>query len=754
MDASTRLTFAQIADTPLGQALGPAHGDALAQHLAPRALAAGDTLFRQGEPADSLYLVLQGRLRAVITGADGAVQSLGEIGPGELVGEVALLRGTPRLASVEAQEPSLLAALDAAAWQDLRVGIPSLESMVRRAAEWRERTSDVRQFRPDAAWVRAWLGRTELLAGAEPGALAALERELMWETLPGGDVLLREGDAGECMWFVVSGRLRASVRRPSGAGLVVGEIAAGECVGEMALLSGAPRATTVKAVRDTELLRLPKSAFDRLVRAHPEAMLRLSRAIVGRLQRTLAGRPAQPPDRAIALVAAAPDVPLASFAEALATEFSTLTRTVVLDGTPARRDVASSAASPPEVVVLVCDTSLTPWTARCLRQADDVVVVASAGGEVRPAALEQQAVAAASRREATRHLVLLHQAGRAPSGTEAWLAARPGVHHNHVRVGVAADHARLARRLSGRAIGLALSGGGARGFAHLGVLRALHEAGLPIDLVAGTSMGATIGAVLALGYTPEVAFERCHAWVRERPWTDITLPVASIVRGRRVRRALSHLLGAGRIEDLWLPYACVTSNLTSATVDVHTEGPLSLLVLASNSVPGLAPPVCYNGQVHVDGGVMDNLPVQALRAMGAGRVIAVDIGTELRVPVPPRPFDNPSGWSLLWDGLRGRPSRAVPVHVTITRAFTLASDDRAHAACRDADLVLRPPLGDYTSSDFEDIAPIAEIGYEHAAERLAEWVARGAVAAVREPDEPERGARAAGGAHPGRAPRA
>jgi predicted acylesterase/phospholipase RssA/CRP-like cAMP-binding protein len=724
MDPLPGITYPEIAATPIGQTLGADDGRAFAGCLERRALEPGEVLFRQGEAGDRLFLVLRGRLRAIAGGESGAEQLLGEIGPGELLGESDLLLGAPRSTSAAAAGPAVVGALGAAAWEDLRAGHPAVAAAVARSLEWTERTSETRRFRPDAAWICAWLGRTELLSGVGAAALQELERELMWETLPGGEVLVRAGEAGDCMWFVVRGRLRASVLQEGGVPRVVGEIGAGECVGEMSLLSGSPRSTTVKAVRDTELLRLPKSAFERLVGTHPETMLGVTRAIVARLQRVLGARAAQPSERTLAVVAGGSDVPLAAFAEALAGELSRLARTVVLDGTAATRDAAAVAGQAPEVVVFVCDPTLTPWSTRCLREADELVVVARADGDAQPGPLEREALAAAGRRDAGCHLVLLHGAGGAPSGTDAWLAARPPLHHHHVRPDRVSDYARLARLLSGRAIGLALSGGGARGFAHIGVLRAIHEAGVPVDLVAGTSMGAMIAAVHALGYAPESVLDRCRAWSRERPWGDFTLPLASIVRGRRVRRALTNLLGHGRIEDLWLPFACVTSNLTRATVDVHTAGPLAQLVLASNSVPGLAPPVCHQGEVHVDGGVMDNLPVAALRRMGAGRVIAVDVGTEIRVATPPEHDECPSGWRILWDGLWGRPKRALPVFLTITRAFTLASDERAHAACRDADLALHPPLGDYASTDFQQIDPIADMAFHYASERLAEWSAR------------------------------
>jgi predicted acylesterase/phospholipase RssA len=486
----------------------------------------------------------------------------------------------------------------------------------------------------------------------------------------------------------------------------------------MALLSEAPRAATVKAVRDSELLRLPKAGFDEFSAAHPEVMLRLARAIVGRLRRTQGGHASRHRDRMIALLPAAPDVPLAAFAAALRRELAPHLTSALLDGSASAR-AGASGVEDPEVVLLVCDATLTAWTSQCLRQADDLVVVGKATADPVPGALEQEALAAVARREARCHLVLLHDTDRAPRGTAAWLSARPGVRHHHVRAASGADHARLARHLSDRATGLALSGGGARGFAHIGVLRALEEARVPIDLVAGTSMGAMIAAVHALGYGAGEMLDRCRLWTKQRPWTDATLPIASISGGRRVRRANAALFGDARIEDAWLPFACVTSNLTRATADVHSAGPLSLLVLASNSAPGLAPPVFYRDEVHVDGGLMDNLPLGVLRRMGAGRVIAVDVGTEIRVDAPSGVEECPGGWGLLWDRVRRRPRRAPPVHLTLTKAFTLASEERSQAACREADLTIRPALGDYASSDFGDIDAIEALGYESARSALA-----------------------------------
>jgi hypothetical protein len=101
------------------------------------------------------------------------------------------------------------------------------------------------------------------------------------------------------------------------------------------------------------------------------------------------------------------------------------------------------------------------------------------------------------------------------------------------------------------------------------------------------------------------------------------------------------------------------------------------------------------------------------------------VGTELHVAGSAGADESPSGWALLWDRIRGGPERLPPVFVSLTRAFTLASDERAQAACRDADLTLRPPLGSHTAADFGQIDAIAEIGFVHAREQLAPFLVRG-----------------------------
>ncbi len=713
------ISAADLAATPFARVVpGGDLADVAARFR--RARVAPDTvLFRRGDPGDALFVVLSGRVRAEITSADGT-QVLGYAGPGELVGETALLRGTPRLADVIACDDAEVAELRKADWVVVAGAHPGLDAAVGRAAEWRERVSETRRIRPDAAWCQAWLARTSLLADVAPEGVAALERRLGWQTLTGGEKLVGEGEAGDCMWLVVRGRLVVTKQHTDGSSRVVGEIEAGECVGELALLTAAPRSATVMAAHDAELLCIDRGAFEAVTRDHPSVALALARTVARRMHGTVQAHPRPPREQTITLVPRDAGVPIATVARMLGAAIGECANVVVLDG-PDARDARTEAVSPDVVLLVATSTADDGWTARCLRQADDVVVVAMANGVPGTARVEGAAMEAARRRGAAVHLLLIHDDGAAPSGTATWLAARPGARAFHVRLGQQSDLRRCGRLLSRRALGLALSGGGARGFAHIGVLEALRQAGIAVDVVTGTSMGAQIGALHALGRLPADIHDGCRAWTRARPWGDYTLPFASIVRGRRLKEAIHRLIGPAHIEDLWMPFACTTSNLTRATADVHVSGPLATLVVASNSVPGLAPPVRYRGELHVDGGVLDNLPVEAARALGAGRVIAVDASSDVHFVSGPDVADEaPSGWALAWDRLRGREGRLPPAFRSLTRAMTLASDRRAAMAHLAADLAVRLDLDGYASSDFQALDALVALGFRQAKERFSD----------------------------------
>ena len=607
-----------------------------------------------------------------------------------------------------------------------------------------------------ASTVASLLRGTALFGALDEVSLRELEREIEVTSVPGGEALMREGDLADCLYVVVSGRLRAFVRSPEGRTpegpehggreQAVGEIGRGESVGEMALLIGGHRSATVRAVRDTHLLKLSKAGFDRLVDRHPETAVQLARMLVTRLDQTLhAGGRASPPVTLAVVPLDASRAPAVATAE-LAAELAALGPTVhlasaVVDGAlgpgaaqtrhldpdNARLvDWLSEREARHRFVLYETDATPTAWTQRCLRQADRVLVLSRAGpppplGELEAALWREMEWPAVPR-----ELVLLHEASIRPGAdVREWLRApRRFAMHHHVRAGVRADFQRLARMLTGRAIGVVLGGGGARAFAHIGVLRALGEAGVPIDLIGGTSMGAVLAAQHAAGWDyPTMLEANRKAFVLSGSLFDYTLPLMSLIGGQRFVRMFMRMFGETHIEDLPLKYFCVSTDLTRGEARVHETGHLARWLSASVSVPGLAPPVFDEGNLLVDGSVLDTVPAGVMRRFGRGPIVAVDVTAREDVRVDPSYRWPPSAWRILWSRLNplARRIQAPSIYTILLRTTMLSSMSAVERLAGEVDLYIHPPVERFDLLDWRSLDRLAELGYETASRKIAEW---------------------------------
>ncbi len=600
------------------------------------------------------------------------------------------------------------------------------------------------------AWPEFWQAQlashlAALFDSADPATLAELQADAEWVALRGGDILFRRGDPGNAAYTVLSGRLR--VIDDTAGERALNEIGAGEILGEMALLSSARRSATVLAVRDSLLARLPAAAFHRLIERQPAVLRRISALLVDRLrhQSATSGR-VRPVVRTLAVVPAGADPDAAELARRLAEALALRGSTLHLDARRVDRalgqGIARGAQEDPaaprlvqwlneqelahQFVLYEADPLFSSWTERAVRQADHVVFVANAAATPEPGEAERGLHARwRSERAPRRSLVLLRDPGvPAPRSTAAFLAVREVDCHYHVSMDRAEDFARLARCLIGTGIGLVLGGGGARGFAHLGVLRALAEADVPVDWVGGTSVGAIIAALVAQRLSPGEAFDRCKEHFSALK--DPTFPVVALLAGRRIRTKLERVFGAIAIEDLALPYLCVSTNLSRAAQTVHERGPLVRAIRASIALPGVLPPVSLGEDLHVDGGLVNNLPIDVMAAKPEiGTVLAVDVSAEVEMRSPPGRELDVSGWRMLWERIHPGAARSeVPsIMSLLTRSALVASVywARERRAAEAASLYLRIPVADLRLLAFERIDEIVARGYEAARGAIRSW---------------------------------
>jgi NTE family protein len=583
-----------------------------------------------------------------------------------------------------------------------------------------------------------------LLGDAGPQSMDYLRRHVEWVELGGGEILMEQGQPGDAGYLLLSGRLRIYVRDDGGQRMVR-EIGRGEVIGEMSLFTGEPRSASVVAVRDSVLVRLDKQRFDGLLALSPAVSLTLTRQIIRRLQTQHERRPLPAPVT-VAVVPVSDGVDAGDFARALAAELRRFGRVGVLDratmdghlGVAGHADGEHAGAAVAaaldaieaahDFVLLVAGTEPGHWTRRCVQHADELLLVADA---TRPAALHPVERACLqdrpARSEAAETLVLLHAADTVlPRGTRAWLARRPVSGHVHLRRGLARDTARLARLVSRNAVGLVFAGGGARGFAHLGVWRGLHERGVEVDCVGGTSIGAVMAALVAADQPVDRTIDVARRGFATNPTGDFNwLPLMSLISGRRVRAAidgsLRELTGhAADAEDLWKTFFCVATNYSQAREQPLVRGDLSHVLRASIAIPGALPPVIGNGDLLCDGGTFNNFPVDRMRELrGVGKVLGVDLGARTARKLA---FDEvPGSLALLLDRLRPRRQRRyrlpslISYLLNVTILYSLSRQDEAR---RQTDMYFCPPLARVGLLQWSRFDEIVAKGHEHALEVL------------------------------------
>jgi NTE family protein len=588
----------------------------------------------------------------------------------------------------------------------------------------------------------------DLLGEIAPLARDYLQRQVQWVELPGGAVLMEEGQAGDSAYLVLSGRLRIYARSDENTARMVREVARGEVVGEMSLFTGEPRSATVVAVRDSLLARLDKQGFDGLLALGPQVSAALTRLIIRRLQTQHERRPLPPPVT-VALLPISEGVDGAGFAAELAGALQKYGRVTILDqcaidmalgreGAESRpgvdfdhaiAGVIDTLEAENDFVLLVSDGTVGGWTRCCVRHGDELLLLADATQAPAVHPVERDCLSErAGRSEAAEILVLLHpSATPIPRGTRHWLARRPLTAHVHLRAGLSRDTARLARLLARTAVGLVLAGGGARGFAHLGVWRAMKSCGVEIDCVGGTSIGAVMAALVAADQPVERSIDVARRTFKKNPTGDFNwLPLVSLMRGRRVRTAISGALGEllggqADVEDLWKSFFCIASNYSQAREQQIASGDLTQALLASVAIPGALPPIVRDGDLLCDGGTFNNFPVDVMRATrGIGTVAGVEIAVRRARKVE---FDQvPGGFALLRDRLRARHKRRFRLPsltsylLNVTILYSMSQSQQAR---RQTDVFFAPPLERIGLLQWSRFDEIVRQGHDHAVEVLA-----------------------------------
>lgn len=576
------------------------------------------------------------------------------------------------------------------------------------------------------------LGRHALFEGVAPEALRALQSAATLRQVAGGEALVRQGDDADALFFVESGRFRVVINKIR----IVAHIEAGEAVGELAFFAGGKRTADVVATRDSTVLEVSREAFDAIALRHPElnaAMLKLvSERLAVATARTSSLSTSMP--RVIALLPAGtsqmPDGFLARMAEAFEAVVRPETPVVPIDrGTSEAADAREYQAWLAEqeakgAYVLIDGSGSEDWSQMVCRNADALVMVGRPGKtQPEPNAMEEAAMGWIA--EPQRTLLLLRSTtGKTISRSGEWIDPRKPKLHHHVALDHDGDFAKVARFLTGRAVGVVLAGGGALGCAHLGVIKALQQAEIPIDFIGGASAGAAMGGAIARGMSVEETLDQMEEmFIHAKAMKRLTLPLYSLLDPTVFDHELKTRYGTRDIADQPINFFGVSTNLSTNGLHIHRRGPLWECVRASGSLPTILPPfIDGEGNILVDGGVLDNVPVKIMHGIKTGPNIVVSLGDPNEIWRTDVSYDDIRGrWTLLKDVVLRRKRQAeFPSIVEImSRSMVVASRMASKEMLGEQDILVNPPIiPDMQILDWHLGRELSEIAAEYIAEQV------------------------------------
>ncbi|KAK0718295.1 hypothetical protein B0T26DRAFT_752232 [Lasiosphaeria miniovina] len=658
-----------------------------------------------------------------------------------------------------------------------------------------------------------------------PRLILHIDFALEWLQVNAGQVIFHEGDESEAIYIVLNGRLRSVQDRRDGGVNVKAEFGQGESIGELEVMTESARSGTLHAIRDTEIVKFPRTLFNSLAQEHPNITIKISKIIASRM-RALVDDSSGLKDggaarnsinkgsstlnlRTVAVLPVTAGVPVVEFSNRL---LNALTQVGTPNGATSlhqagilnhlgkhafnrmgKLKLSQYLADLEEkygLVIYVADTNVNaPWTQTCIAQADCVLFVGLADGS--PEIGEYERFMLGMKSTARKILVLLHQERYSSPGlTRRWLKNRMWINGGHFHVQMAynansmplhpptkragpslkervqilqagiqkytsrkvrhsafyspeatfkGDFHRLARRLCGKSVGLVLGGGGARGIAQVGIIRAMEEAGIPIDIIGGTSIGAFIGALYArhADVVPIYGLAKKFSGRMGSMWRfafDLTYPSASYTTGHEFNRGIFKTLGKTQIEDFWLEYYCNTTNISKSRAEFHTSGYAWRYVRASMSLAGLLPPLCDEGSMLLDGGYVDNLTVSHMKSLGSDIIFAIDVGS-LDDDTPQAFGDTLSGLWAFWN--RWNPFSSVPNPPTLAEiqarlAYVSSVDALERAKTMAGCFYMRPPIDEYGTLDFGKFDEIYQVGYKYGQEFLEKLRDEGVLPLVEE----------------------
>lgn len=546
-------------------------------------------------------------------------------------------------------------------------------------------------------------------------------------TYEAGQYVFQQGEKGHSFYIVLSGRFRALQHTENGI-FILGDISAGEPIGEISLFTREAHSASVVALRRSQLLQLEDDRYTELVQQFPSFAAIVTKFVIERMRRNALQQKMDAAPKNIAVVNLQPDNDVSPYTTAISEELLQMGFNIsIYDHLSSNDQEYQQSFDHMEkqsgLNFLVCDIEHPEWARQCIAYCDLVIVATGFNEDHHIHDIEKELeLYSGNVMNKKIYLLLLHPENAAqPSNTSRWFAGRSFDLHLHIRKNNPADTRRFCRIVTHQAIGLVLGGGGARGFAHVGAVKAMIEQGFEFDFVGGTSAGAIYGAGITHA---DFDFNEIHELCREAAAgkltsNDLTLPVVSLMSGRKMKKFLHRMFQDSHLEDLWVNTYCVSANFSNASLKVHEQGIIRQQVAASMAIPGVFPPVIINQHLHIDGGVIDNLPVEAMYKKPVRHIVAVALSSDSAAVVDLHEI--PSPWQLFWNKLTSRRMHQLPgLSSILVNSITINSRNRQESSKPHISVYLELDLKEFKFLDWANWEQLIKKGYEQTQKQLQE----------------------------------
>jgi predicted acylesterase/phospholipase RssA/CRP-like cAMP-binding protein len=678
---------------------------------------AGEKVFTQGEIGNEIYFIISGSVTFFLENEPDII--LDHLSKNQYFGEICLILNTPRTTTAKVVTSTRLLTLT-------RFGFMRLH----------KHTSVTHDFFQVIKKRLEHIQAKHVLSDyfqLDFTNLTSIQNQISYQYLSIGERLFQQGDVADAMYLIVSGRLLVSIEYEHDSKNIIQELelTQGQAVGEYAILTDKKRSATVSASRYSQLIKIDKQVFDQLLNTQPNIMLPIIKNIINSYTKPQALQKRK--KMTIALIPMHDSIDMDQFAQQFTQQLTDIGRTLHLDSEkfehffgydgiaqiphehPLKTIVLTwiqSQEQRHDYIVFQTLNNTSEWTRRCIYFANHIILVADA--ELESVSNAMDSFINLNKHNAQLDLALIHPPNTDyPQNTNRWLTPRKINKHYHLMLDDQRLFQRMIRRITHCATGLVLGGGGARGFAHVGAYRALSESDINIDFIAGSSMGALIGSLLVTDHD----HEDIKAIVKEQNFPkglmDYTFPSIALLKSQAITLWLQNTHKNIHIEDLWLPFFCISSNLSQATQVIHTQGPLWQAVRASMAIPALFPPVCHQGDILVDGGIMNNLPIDVMQKKCA-YVIAIDVSPEKESEANYDFSPNISGWKILWSKINffSKPIKAPTIPSIILRSIEINSTRKSKELKKLASYYIQMPIERFGILEFDATYDIIECGYQ------------------------------------------